>query len=245
MRKSRWLMAVVIGGSVMVSLASRTRADDKDKPPSDEELRAQMVKCLATAAEVEQFGRKHKAPEALVSAGGILLKVDALTRGKMEKLEGDVEDDKGNKLDVPAEEEKSLKEQANKLFSEAREMGASMDLRPGTVEALIKAARVRNYSADEEFKGRGAIGGPKRITRKIQAGGHQVHSVRFRANEVASIAFQSNYPVRLRIVSPGQGDLSNNIVQTNFYNWVPRQPITIRISVQNLGHNAQYTITTN
>ncbi len=240
----RWLAVVVLIGSMgALCLADPAQAQGKKQKQSEAEAQADDVRILATAAEVTEFGRKTMAPEALVTAAGLLLKVNALTRGKLGTLDVPVEDEKGNKVNAPAVKEKSLAAQAEELFKEARVYGA--ELKPGTVEALIKAAKARKYDGSEEFNERGAFGGPKRISRFVQSGGLHIFTIHFQGRQRAAIAFQSNRPVRFRIIAPGQGELVSALVTTSYYTWTPGGNVAIKIYVQNLGQNSQYTITTN
>src|SRR5690242_12231851 len=120
----RWpAVAVLIGSLGALSLADAVQAQGKKPKRSAEEAWADDVKLLAAADEVAEFGRKSKAPEALVAAAGMLLKVNALTGGKFRTLDAPVEDEKGNKIDDPAPAEKPLKEQAEELFNDALELG--------------------------------------------------------------------------------------------------------------------------
>ena len=196
--------------------------------------RAQMIKDMATAARLVEFGHENKASEALITAASLLRKLDA-AGGAIEKLTVPVEDEKGKKLDVADEKDRSLKEQADDLFDQADGMGG-----PG-VAALVNAAKARTYP----FKTRGALGAPRRISRKISAGSTHVYTITFKGGQPAAIGFHSSHPAHFRIVSPGRGDLQSSIVTTSSYTWRPGGNITVKVHVNGMAHNASYTITTN
>ena len=86
MKTCRWLaVAVMVGGLAgLAGLEGPALAQGKGKK-GGEDAKADAIKDLLTAAEVAEFGRKHKAPEALIAAAGLLLRVDALTGGKLER----------------------------------------------------------------------------------------------------------------------------------------------------------------
>jgi hypothetical protein len=247
----RWLaVAVLIGGLVGLALCDPARAEDK-KEKSDSEIKAEVVKNLAAAAEMAQIGRDKQAPapEALIAAASLLRKVDAWLTSQnltLEKLDLPVQggtgqppadEKKGKKIDAPAEKEKSLKDQAAALFDEARDIGG-----PGVV-AMIKAARAREYKF--EFKKRGAIGGPKRVTRIVPGNGWHGYTIWFEANKPAVVAVRSNGFVRFRVRLPGTGEVMNTAAMSSSYSWFPRQRMAATVYVQGTGRNATYTVFTN
>jgi hypothetical protein len=253
----RWLgVAVVMGGLLGLGLSGPSRAQGKKM--SDEERDAEVVKNLALADEMAAVGRDKAvpAPEALIAAASLLLKVNAMTGGELGKLEGKDkatvvggtgepgEATKGKKLDVKAEKSKSLKEQAEELFQAARDLGG-----PGVVQ-MIKAARARNFDAvKDKFAKRGALGGPRRGTYTVPGNNYHHFTIWFEANQPAVIAVRSAEFVRFRVRLPNSAgrleEVVNNPVMAGHYMWYPRKRVAATVYIQGTGKNATYTISTN
>src|SRR4051794_26428886 len=116
MRTSWCRLVAVLAACLLVGvMMSPSWAEEDEAPPSKEDqAKLDNVKDLVTAHQMAEFGRGYKAPEALVAAGSLLLKVNALTGGDVDKKVDLAAGEKG-----AGAQEKSLKEQADELFDEA------------------------------------------------------------------------------------------------------------------------------
>jgi len=124
------------------------------------------------------------------------------------------------------------------LFDDAIAMRDSKELR-----TMINAAKTRDYSKNPEVKERGVVGGPKRIIRKVDAGGQQHVHIKLKAGEPATVALTSDHPVRI-ILKQGGSTLSNNVV-TNFrYTWRASKA-KVSVEVHGMGKVAHFTVYAN
>jgi len=229
------------------------------KEPTKEELaqaadRADVVAQLATAANLAAFGRGElgdetglkaaKSPEALVAAGGILLRINAATGGEMKAITTKPTNDKGETLKVELAKNTPLADEAKGLFDAARAMVASDKAKTTALEGLIKQA--------EEVTKRGACGGPRTLCCTANGGETHTYVVPFIGGCPAAVAMTSNGPgkIRLEILSPNGDTMFDGKGGWANYNWktsgnanVTRN---ITIKVTNLGRNpTPYRVTTN
>jgi hypothetical protein len=246
----RWLAGIVIVAGLLAATlsdpATAQQKQGKQREQSQDELNAEVVTCIAAAGELKEFGEKYKAPEALIAAGSMLLRANAATKGKLEKLDAEVTDENGKKLDVPAEKEQTLKQQAADLFDQALTMGAKgVDL-----QGLIKAAKGRKYPEPpvKTTKERGVVGGPKRISRAISAGAAHHYSIPFHSHQVGTVLVQSDHPVRFVVRQANKGVLTSSIVRNGNYSWRPSSgggTTLITVEIHGTGNLAHYTLVAN
>jgi hypothetical protein len=183
--KLRWVlallaiaaMAALIGPSSVAEEAKKEDPKKEENPEKEKrDQQAEIGTLLTTSAQMAEFGRKFKSPEALVAAAELLLRVDVLRNGEklpeITEKPTDGDKDKPKELEVKAEKTKSFKDEAEDLFDEASTLAGSAP--KGTVEALIKTAKARKYKGDGE---RGTLNGPRTITRALQPG--EVHHYDF------------------------------------------------------------------
>ncbi len=236
------LGAAVLAGSLLVSgqaFPEPAKAKQaRGKQPSDQEVNAQIVRDLLLAAELTEVGRRDRAPEALLTAAGLLLKVQAQTGGKLKTLvPKKVEDEKGNVIELPAGAARSFEKQAEDLFDEVEGQGL-----PGTKE-LIKAIKDRGTNA------RGMQGGPQQGADVIPAGGLRIYTIPLEPNKPAQIAMQSSQPVSFRIFQPNVGDLYKTTDIRANHNWVPEgkegAPVSVQVFIKSLGQPTQTLIYVN
>lgn len=236
-----WLVAFV--GLALV-LPGSARSDSGDAAGVDE--KAQVLDDLELAAQLTAFGRGElgdatglkdvKSPEALVAAGGILLRVHKRTGGKMPPLKAEVTDESG--MAVAADgDDSSLEEQAEALFDEARALATGNSK---AIEAVIKQAKL--------VPERGAVGGPRVITRKIGSG--KVHTLRidFESQQFAKVHMQGTGVTQFEVVGQGGKVLWHSKGNWGFYNWTPvgRDSRSITIKVINKGGPpVMYSVRTN
>src|SRR5262245_58459260 len=169
-------------------------ADPIPAAESRQEAHAGDVELLTEAYRLAEFAEKHKSPEAYIAAGGLVLKLKALTRGGLGELNVKPEVLDENEKLVPgaraeAQKPESLDELAQEFFDAASGLGAELRL-SNQVEALVKAAKAREYAPGT----RGAIGGPKWFVRPLGARQTHVYRIPFDTYTVGAIGFQSNFP---------------------------------------------------
>ncbi len=210
-------------------------ADDPN-PETDDELRAGYVEVIVAAHDLAAFAAKHKAPEAYITAAGLLLKVEAQTHGKMGELPKDVSvldaNDKETKEELKGGAK--LSEQAKAWFDDARALAAATRTTK-EVEALIKLAEKRQYldPEDQDTKTRGKAGGPANLTRKISAGDTQVFRWKFKGNQVAAVGMTSGSKLGIKIVGPNGGTLFTLAGQRAVYRFQPKQDGVYVVRVHN------------
>jgi len=224
------LIAVLVVCPVLGVTLSLSRADEDERPLSEEDqARLQNVKDLVTAHQIAEFGRSYKAPEALVAAGALLLKVNAVTRSNVDKKVDFTATEKGE-----GGKEKGLKEQANELFDEASGLKSSK-----VVDALIKEAQNRDYT---QYAPRDVFGGPKRISKRVDAGGLQRFTLNFVPRQAGTVALTSDRPVRF-VIRSGDSTLNNSVVTSYQYTFVPRaKGGKVQIEVRGMGSPAHFTV---
>jgi len=204
--------------------------DDKDKP----DAKQGNVKDIVTAHQMAEFGRSYKAPEALIAAGALLRKVHAMTDGKVDASVDLSATEKGTDGEA-----KSYKDLSDELFDEATAMKKSE-----AVEELIKEAKKREYSKPKDFEERGVLGGPKRISRKVDAGGLHRFNINFVANQAGTVALTSDRPVRF-IIRLGESTLNNSVVTSYHYTFMPRGrgvSRKVEIEVRGMGSPAHFRV---
>jgi hypothetical protein len=241
MKTWRWVALVLTVGFAGVALHGPAFAQDKKEGIKDKEERERLeaLRLIDAAAETAALGREGKAPEALVAAGGMLLRSKWLA-GNPEQLKGDVEDKDGTKVKEPAEEVKTLDKQADELFDAALEM-AQDTAQANALKAVIDATKKR-YA-----KTRAAVGGLKQAVRTIGAGRQHTHTVQMFSGMPAAVAFQSNHSVRFEVFEPGIGKVFDLVGTNGRYSWTPRGRGTkpIKIMIHGLGSGATYRLVAN
>lgn len=243
--RTGWLAAVT---AACVMFSSAAALAQKTVEPSAEKTEAEktgeIVERVALAAELTAFGRGEladatglkdfKSPEALVAAGGILLRIHKQTGGKVSASDAKVtEGDLAVVAEGPAN---SFGHEAEALFDEAR--GLAKD--KAAIEAQIKQASL--------VPERGAIGGPKVITRTVKSGKTQHVDLAFEPNSPASISMRGTGKVQFEVIGPGGKVLWHSQGSWGFYNFNTGRNAErgIKIKVINGGGPpVAYTITTN
>jgi hypothetical protein len=233
-------MAAMLMAGCMLAMTLNVPAragEKKSKADIEAEKAEQALKLLAASGAAAEFGRAEKAPEALITAGGMLLKARTLA-GEPREYKEPVEDKEGKKLDVPAEPVVPLDKQAAALFEEARDL-AKTSAEANALNALIKATEARYKE-----KSRAAIT-PLQTTRKIGAGGDHYYTVKFETKSPASVSFTSTHNIRFKIFEPGVGQIFELVGTNGHYHWSPRGPggtKNIRIEVHGTNKMATYTV---
>ncbi len=202
-------------------------ASAKAKPSAN----AEAVQQLHLAHSLIEYGRKNKAPEALITAARILS-----SHGTSEMKEKPTHD---NPADAPKAEKKEKKEADNSpraLLEEAKKMSNNSP-------AIVTLANSIELS-------RGAVGGPKRNVDVVKPLGTDQYRIAFRGNEIARFAVSGDGDTRLDLyiydefgnlvtsqVGPGDDCLAS---------WVPRWTGDFIIRVVNRGIvSNRYIVLTN
>ena len=240
------LAAVVAGCVLFSSPAWAQKTVEKAAEKTEAEKTADIVEQIALAAELTAFGRgeladatglkDYKSAEALVAAGGILLRVHKQTAGKVKASDAKVVDDAGAAVAADGAAN-SFEHEAEALFDEAR--GLAKD--KAAIEAQIKQASL--------IPERGAAGGPRVINRTIQSGKKHNIQIPFESNAPATVSMRGTGTTQFEILGPNGKVLWHSKGAWGFYNWhVGRgggeKEITVRV-INKGGPPVAYTITTN
>jgi hypothetical protein len=236
-----WSMAIL--GLALLAPVS-VRSESGESPASDDKVK--VLDDLELAAQLTAFGRGElgditgvkdvKSADALVAAGGILLRIHKQTGGKMAALKAEVLDEAGKAVAADGEAP-SLEEQAEALFDEARALETKD---AAAIEAAIKQAKL--------VPERGAVGGPRVISRRI--GNGKVHTLKidFESQQFAKVNMQGTGVTQFEVVGQGGKVLWHSKGNWGFYHWTPvgRDTRSITIKVINKGGPpVMYTVQTN
>ena len=234
MMTRRWLagwMVALVGLALVVP--NSARSDSGDSTGADE--KAQVLDDLELASQLTAFGRGElgdvtglkdvKSPEALIAAGGILLRIHKRTGGKMLPLKAEVTDESGTPVAADAVEP-SLEEQAEALFDEARGLSTANSK---AIEAAIKQAKL--------VPERGAVGGPRAISRRIGSGKVHTLKIDFESQQFAKVHMQGTGVTQFEVVGQNGKVLWHSKGNWGFYHWTPvgRDSRSITIKVINKG----------
>jgi hypothetical protein len=188
------------GALLAVGAATLLAADEKKDPAKEgEEMTAPVVADLGTAFQLVEQGRELKAPESLVTAGGLLL---SLSRAEMKDLAADLdgkpiveapwEDGKAKVLDVEPKPAPlpDLKKEASSLFTEAEVMALKHKI---NLSPLIKAVKSRNAAG-------GPAGTIKGFARTVEPGQTHVLKVKATSDEGTDLAFRATTPLLISVL---------------------------------------------
>ena len=127
---------------------ARCRDKPADEPKDDPGV--ENVGCLATAYKLVDYGRKTKSPEALITAAGILRRMPPAV-----PLKAQAEDPKQS---PPLKDLPSLREEADKLLVEAKEMSKNDAVIVALADIVVNrklTARCRGRTPDAVQANRG------------------------------------------------------------------------------------------
>lgn len=231
-------------------IATQGRTQEPTKADIDKaNIRGEAVADLAVAADLVRFGRGDtvtgvKSPEALVSAGGILLRAHSTFSGDLKTLDVPATDAKGKPLPSTTEKGIGLDKQAEGLFDEARGMVAGDKVRAAALEDRIKEAKA--------IVPKPAVGGPKRITRILNGGETHTYPVAFFGGAPAAVAMTSSGPAKIQfdITHVGGTNLFSLRGHNATYTWTPPRDKDgarkFNITLTNMGNKpTTYTLITN
>ena len=239
-----WFAVIAAACVVFSSATASAQKAEAVAERSEAEKTAEVVENVSLAAQLTAFGRGEladatglkdfKSPEALVAAGGILLRIHKQTAGKVAVSDAKVTE--GEQVVAAEGPTNSFAHEAEALFDEAR--GLAKD--KSALEAQIKQASL--------VPERGAIGGPKVISRTVKSGKTQHVDLAFEPNSPASISMRGTGKVQFEVIGPGGKVLWHSQGSWGFYNFQTGRAAErgIKIKVINAGGPpVAYTITTN
>jgi hypothetical protein len=236
------LLALMLAAGVLFAALPSGAADKDEKKESEAETKAAgkatLIVDLITANRMAEFGREHKAPEALVAAGSLLRQAATRANEGLGVLGEKPIDENGKEIKEEPKKSADLKDQARDLFDEARAM-ASGDK---AMMAVIKEAETR------EYKTRDVFGGPKRVERAINPGQVHVYHIPFITNLPASVGLTSQGSTLHFQIKAGDAELF--AVRGNYanYNWTPKggPTKTFTVVIHNVGGKGSvYTLLAN
>lgn len=239
--RSNWRTFIVLTAGMMLCLPAV--AEDAE---TEMQSRADVVSDLATAAQLIAFGRGElnettglsdfSSPESLVAAGGILLRIHQHTAGKFVPSDAKVLDE--NSQPLPDENLPfSLADEAAALFDEARAMQSNDK---AGLEARIKQAQL--------VTDRGAVGGPRVISRTVKTGKAHTVDIEFEPNSPAVVTMRGTGKTQFEVVGPKGKVLWHSKGSWGTYQFHTgrggAKNITVKINNKG-GPPVAYTVTTN
>lgn len=221
------------------------------QPKPDEHLvkQADAVASLAMASQLASYGRGElsdltglkgvKSPEALIAAGGILLRAGSCLGAEPEAINDKGEPDAKAKV-------RSFKDQATDLFDEALGMAGNDKAKQDALNKLIAQAKM--LPSGEQ---RGAVGKPRTVTRVLKPGESTTITIGFVPSAPATISYDTvgGPRQRVEIIGPNGNTLYDNTAKSGTHSWTTvrddkKRMITIRLTNTGTGTHS-VTVTTN
>jgi hypothetical protein len=249
------LLAALAAGVTLAAAPAAQPPKGKDKakdqaPPPAEPKTADEDKAAATAKLIERIADAHKlmeladaqkAPEMYIVAGRLFLQVNDLAE-KVLPLEAvpEVQTEDGKPVaGAKAESEKgdSFKTLAAKAFEQA-EVLANEQKSFALFIPVVKAVKANPWVGIE----RGAVGGPKLITRPLAPGQSHVYTIAFDTATPGAIGFAASVPMRCQMRT-GNYVHFNQVVRSGQYSWQPKRNEPARTYVINI-HNGTNAVGT-
>ena len=178
-----WLASLLLLGLLVGSASAQ-----KPVEPVDETL-GNDVKDIVTAYQLADFGRKHKAPEAILAAATLFRQLAKVPLTKVTD-KPDLETEGTGKPIDKEEPAPDLKQLSDDLFDEAEALGAQLKL---NLTPLIKAAKERPNT-------RSPVGGAKFVSRMIGPRDTQTFHFKLIPNQPTQFGFRSTLPLRVTAV---------------------------------------------
>lgn len=257
--KNGWVCTVA---ALVISCGTTLMAQGVEKGEPEDQEETQQSKVLSDIAAAQQliaFGRgelgeetgltSYKSPQALIAAGGILLKVQAATSGKLATINSPVVDGEG--AEVPAGTDKvDFAADAEALFAEALSSVKDRQRQRAGLEALIQEAKTSAsaYAATLPKETRGAVGGPRVIKRVINTGKTHNIKISFEAGSNAEIRLQGTSKTKFEVIGPKGKVLFHSMGSKGMYSWNTSgrgiREITVKV-MNDAGPPVAYVIVTN
>jgi hypothetical protein len=226
--------------SVLLAVAAPAMAQEKTGTNQAPQADAAQAKPSADADSVQQihlahslieYGRKNKAPEALITAARILAANGSVELDQKPTHEAAPDAPKGEKKDKPV-----CDNSPKALLQEAKDLS-------GSNPAVVALANSVELSRD-------AVGGPKRIVEVVEPLQADVYKITFRGGEVARTAVSGDGDTRLDLyVYDENGNLVTSQVGPGddcLASWVPKWTGVFIIKVVNRGRLPnRYAMATN
>jgi hypothetical protein len=211
LRSAAFLALLLVGGLV---LAGRPAAAEDNKPA--DAAGPGLLEDLVTAHRLAEFGRRQKAPEALLAAGSLLLQVNNRLRRKMDAIAEKPLDEKGEEVRAEPRKTPGLSEEAEALFDEARILVAGDARSSAAVEALLKASKRRGHEASREV-----LPGPRRIERGLNPGQSHTYRIGYIRGLPAAVALTTggDSPLHLRITDAEDKEVLDVRGANSHYTW--------------------------
>ncbi len=236
-----WLAAVAISGALMVCV---TASAQKGAGSADGQQVADVVEELGIAAQLAAYGRGElneltglkdfNSAEALVAAGGITLRAHKETAGQLKASEAQVTED-GKAVAVEGKPA-SLEADAEALFDEARLIATDKT----ALEAKIKQAKM--------ITARGAIGGPRVISRTVNTGKTHTLHIGFEPNSRATVTMRGTGRTQFEVVGNGGNTLWHSQGSWGVFTWHTgkggEKNITVKV-INRGGPPVAYSVITN
>lgn len=241
-RKLHCLGLVLVPAVCLTLVLTSSAQNPKGEEDVKDDPAANAVQQVTTAYQLVEFGRKNKAPEALITAAGMLRQVP---EPKPLKAEVETERDPSAPKDTgeAPEKIKPLEDQAEDLFTEALVM-ASKDTRDA-VEKLIKAVKARPEPKPEPGT-KGALGGPKVINRVLAAKATDNWKITFVGGQPAVVGFRASLVCRISWHGPAGGMIGKDDCMVGRAGWMPVKTATHTLRVHNLSPRpVSYSLFTN
>jgi len=220
---------LALGSALLLTVAAPLTAQEKKGTNQAPPENAAQAKSSAEADSVQQihlahslieYGRKNKAPEALITAARILAANGTVPLEEKPTQEGTPGAPKGGKKDKPASDNSP-----KALLDEAKELSNNNP-------AVVTLANSVELS-------RGAVGGPKRVVEVVEPLQADVYKITFRGEEVARAAVSGDGDTRLDLyVYDENGNLVTSQVGPGddcLASWVPKWTGVFIIKVVNRG----------
>lgn len=219
-------------------------AEDPIPSEKDAELDVEFIESLAAADRMAEAGRDTKSPEMLIAAGSMYRKLSVQYRKPKEvkEIPTGEKDELITEKPLPSPD---MTADAAEMFNAARGTTKVPD-QIAAINVLIAAAEKRDYSKKE----RGAVGGPKMVTRRIAGGGTHTYHIPYFTQIPAALAVRtSGIRIRCRMVHQGYVHFEQ-VVRIGQYSWIPKADTgrtkMFTLTIHNVDKGGgQYTLTTN
>ena len=239
MLKLRTLALLIPLGIASLTLADEPKATEKpakDAAPAKVKPQAEAVGQVTLAADLVEYGRDQKAPEALITAARILG-----TLPEMKDVDQKPEVEKADKV-TPATGEKhaARSDKPADLLAEAKKMSGD----DASVVALAdQVAKIINE------KLRGVVTGPARVSVSIDPGDRNTWRFRYAGGEEARVDLWGDgaSQLSLSIYDENGGRFLGPFEGTHCWaHWTPDHDAKYTIHVHNRGDNTtHYRVHTN
>lgn len=252
-RSKEVLGAVAVAGLMVLlpggASGQKNEATTEKEAKQEAQLKADDISDLLLAYRLVELGRnKDKpAPEALIAAGSIYLRLSKVKMGTIAEkptIQVDKKDDTGGPVDMVIDEAPDLEKEANLLFDEAEFMAKKEKTDAAPLINLVKNRGER-----------GTLHGPKTVSRAIGPFQTQTFRLNYVPFRPAALGFKASVPMHVEVmrtdkaanvwyVTTGMHGGFNQVVGINGF--PPGSAVPVRVIIQNMTQaHARYTLFTN